>query len=91
MALDIEIHLSQYDHNGADFICRITGRKFELGNEPGLYGGVVFYEDDVDDPIMRFGRNYKSKRSTRIAKILEWFEDREEFHGGLVAVRAKKK
>ena len=91
MALDIEIHLSQYDHNGADFICRITGRRFELGSQPGDYGSMVFYEDDVDDPIMIFGRNYKSKRSTRIAKILEWFEDREEFYGGLVAVRVKKK
>ena len=91
MALDMEIWLSKYDHNGANFTCNITGRKFYLGNEPGLYGGMVFYEDDVDSPIMRFGRNYKSKRSTRIAKILEWFEDREEFHGGLVAVRVKKK
>ena len=39
---------------------------------------------------MRLGNNYKSKRSTRIAKILEWFEDREEFHGGIVAVRKVK-
>ena len=91
MALDMEIWLSKYDHNGANFTCNVTGRKFYLGNEPGLYGGMVFYEDDVDVPIMIFGRNYKSKRSTRIAKILEWFGDREEFHGGLVAVRAKKK
>jgi len=85
MALDLDIQLSRYDHNGAEFLCRVTGRKFYLGNEPGLYGSMVFYEDDVDNPIMRFGRNYKSKRSTRLAKILEWFEDREEFHAGLVA------
>ena len=85
MALDLDIQLSRYDHNGAEFFCRVTGRKFYLGNEPGLYGSMVFYEDDVDNPIMRFGRNYKSKRSTRLAKILEWFEERKEFHTGLVA------
>ena len=90
MALDLDIWLSKYDHNGANFICNVTSRKFYLGNEPGLYGGMVFYEDDVDNPIMRFGNNYKSKRSTRIAKILEWFEEREEFHGGIVAVRVEK-
>ena len=90
MALDLDIWLSQHDLNGADFICRVTGRKFYLGSQPGDYGSMVFYEDDCDDPIMIFGRNYKSKRSTRIAKILEWFEEREEFHGGIVATRVNK-
>ena len=66
MALDLDIWLSQHDHNGADFICRVTGRKFYLGSQPGDYGSMVFYEDDCDNPIMIFGRNYKSKRSTRL-------------------------
>ena len=90
MALDLDIWLSQHDHNGADFICRVTGRKFYLSRQTGDYGSMVFYEDDCDNPILIFGNNYKSKRSTRIAKILDWFEEREEFHAGIVAVRVDK-
>ena len=42
MALDLDILLSQHDHNGADFICRVTGRKFYLGNEPGFTAAWSF-------------------------------------------------
>lgn len=90
MALNLTIQIDGYF--SADFKCNETGRKFILG-DGSFDSGLVFYEVgggdvekklyDSEVPLLTFGRNYKTKQSTVIAKCIQWFDDREEFHGGI--------
>ena len=92
MALDLTIQIDGYF--SADFKCNETGRSFILGKGP-FDSGLIFYEVgggdaekqlyDYDVPLLTFGRNFKTKQSTVLAKCIQWFDDREEFHGGIVA------
>ena len=90
MSLNLTVQIDGY--LSADFNCNVTGRSFILGNGP-FDSGLVFYEVgaskgkknlyDYDIPLLTFGRNYKTKQSTIIAKCIQWFDDREEFHTGI--------
>jgi hypothetical protein len=90
MSLNLDIQIDGYF--SASFKCDVTGRSFILGEGP-FDSGLVFYEVgggdvekqlyDYDVPLLTFGRNYKTKQSTIIAKCIQWFDDREEFHTGI--------
>ena len=83
MSLDMTIELAPDDPMGALFICNVTDRQFLLSRESEGFTCFILFEER-DEPVLKLSTTHKTKRSTLIAKCLEYFEGQEDHQGGLV-------
>lgn len=84
MGLNLDIKFYSDDNSGAKFECSVTGKTYLLTLESSEgYGDMILLDTDRDREVMRFKSNYKTKRSTLIAKCLEYFENNEDHHTGI--------
>lgn len=90
MGLNLDIKLYSDDSSGATFECSVTGKIYQLtlASSEG-YGEMILLDTDRAREVMRFQSNYKTKRSTLIAKCLEYFENNEDHHTGIVMRKIK--
>ncbi len=83
MSLDMTIELAPDDYMGAVFICNVTNKQFLLTRESEGFTSFILFEER-DEPVLRLSTTFKTKRSTLLAKCLEYFEGQEDHQGGLV-------
>ena len=82
MSLDLTIELAPDDHMGALFICNVTGEQYLLSRESEGFNAFILFKD-YGEPVLRLPTTHKTKRSTLIAKCLDYFEGQEEHQTGL--------
>ena len=83
MSLDMTIELAPDDYMGAVFICNVTNKQFLLTRESEGFTSFILFEER-DEPVLRLSTTFKTKRSTLLAKCLDYFEGREEHQAGLI-------
>lgn len=86
MSLNMTIELISGDHMGAEFICHVTKKSYTLRLQSAGYQGYVLEGDHNEEPLLWLSSTYKTKRSSLIAKCLEYFEADPKYHTGILVV-----
>lgn len=81
--LQMRIELSSDSHMEAEFHCDVTGETFLLWRPVEGYSLMVL-QDPQGEHVLNFSTTHKTKRSTLIAKCLDYFEKQPRHQTGLV-------